>query len=186
MARENQGLQIALILFVMFTLIFGVTTFIFYKQYDEANTKAAKDALAAATETKAVMEDEDEAEEIRKSAEVDKENRKLVSAAVKTGNVGLLVAAMNVVDDQDERGTGPHMRVKLSATKDMEKAARAAYKQEARLKKEGKLKRERGVYTADSAKEAAGEDEDEEDTAVGSEADSEDTSDEDDGEAICV
>ena len=41
MARENQGLQIALILFVMFTLIFGVTTFIFYKQYDEANTKAA-------------------------------------------------------------------------------------------------------------------------------------------------
>ncbi len=41
MARENQGLQIALILFVMFTLVFGVTTFIFYKNYDEANTKAA-------------------------------------------------------------------------------------------------------------------------------------------------
>jgi hypothetical protein len=53
MARENQGLQIALILFVMFTLIFGVTTFIFYKQYDEANTKAA----AAAQETAKVSKD---------------------------------------------------------------------------------------------------------------------------------
>ena len=53
MARENQGLQIALILFVMFTLIFGVTTFIFYKQYDEANTKAA----TAAQETAKAKQD---------------------------------------------------------------------------------------------------------------------------------
>lgn len=35
MARENQGLQIALIVFVMLTLILGVTTFVFYRQYDE-------------------------------------------------------------------------------------------------------------------------------------------------------
>jgi len=40
MARENQGLQIALIVFVMLTLILGVTTFVFYRQYDDANTKA--------------------------------------------------------------------------------------------------------------------------------------------------
>lgn len=41
MARENQGLQIALIVFVMLTLILGVTTFVFYRQYDEANKQAA-------------------------------------------------------------------------------------------------------------------------------------------------
>lgn len=40
MARENQGLQIALIVTVMLTIILGVTTFIFYRQYDDANTKA--------------------------------------------------------------------------------------------------------------------------------------------------
>ncbi|OHB73804.1 MAG: hypothetical protein A2V70_10200, partial [Planctomycetes bacterium RBG_13_63_9] len=40
MARENQGLQIALIIFVMLTIILGVTTFIFFRQYEEANQKA--------------------------------------------------------------------------------------------------------------------------------------------------
>jgi hypothetical protein len=32
-ARENQGLQIALIVFVMLTIILSVTTFIFYNNY---------------------------------------------------------------------------------------------------------------------------------------------------------
>ncbi len=40
MARENQGLQIALITFVMLTLVLSVTTFIFFKQSEEADTKA--------------------------------------------------------------------------------------------------------------------------------------------------
>lgn len=40
MARENQGLQIALIVFVMLTIILGVTTFIFFRQYEEADAKA--------------------------------------------------------------------------------------------------------------------------------------------------
>jgi len=40
MARENQGLQIALIIFVMLTIILGVTTFIFFRQYEEADLKA--------------------------------------------------------------------------------------------------------------------------------------------------
>lgn len=42
MARENQGLQIALIIFVMLTIILGVTTFLFFRQYDEATIEAAK------------------------------------------------------------------------------------------------------------------------------------------------
>lgn len=40
MARENQGLQIALIVFVMLTIVLGVTTFLFFRQYEEATTRA--------------------------------------------------------------------------------------------------------------------------------------------------
>ncbi len=40
MARENQGLQIALIVFVMLTIILGVTTYLFFRQWDEADTRA--------------------------------------------------------------------------------------------------------------------------------------------------
>jgi len=39
MARENQGLQIALIIFVMLTILLGVMTFMFFRQYQEATTK---------------------------------------------------------------------------------------------------------------------------------------------------
>jgi hypothetical protein len=44
MARENQGLQIALIIFVMLTIILGVTTYLFYRQYDETALKAKANA----------------------------------------------------------------------------------------------------------------------------------------------
>ena len=40
MAKENQGLQIALIIFVMLTIILGVTTFLFFRQYEDALLKA--------------------------------------------------------------------------------------------------------------------------------------------------
>ncbi|HEY2839381.1 MAG TPA: hypothetical protein VGJ26_09540, partial [Pirellulales bacterium] len=40
MARaENQGLQIALILFVMLTIVLGVMTFLYFRSYDEERTK---------------------------------------------------------------------------------------------------------------------------------------------------
>jgi hypothetical protein len=42
MARaENQGLQIALILFVMLTIVLGVMTFLYFRSYDEERTKNA-------------------------------------------------------------------------------------------------------------------------------------------------
>jgi len=58
MARENQGLQIGLIIFVMLAVVLGATTFWMYKQYDEANLKlkaaneqvATKDASLRAAE----------------------------------------------------------------------------------------------------------------------------------------
>lgn len=42
MRSESQGLQIALIMFVILTLILGVTTFVFFKQYDEQREKTKK------------------------------------------------------------------------------------------------------------------------------------------------
>jgi len=49
MARENQGLQIALIIFVMLTLILGVTSFLFFKQAEDAEARAKRN-LRQATE----------------------------------------------------------------------------------------------------------------------------------------
>jgi hypothetical protein len=43
MARESQGLQIALIIFVMLTVVLAVTTFLYHSRYTEA-LKAAKDS----------------------------------------------------------------------------------------------------------------------------------------------
>ncbi len=40
MARENQGLHIALIIFVALTLVLGVTTFMFFRKFEEATLKA--------------------------------------------------------------------------------------------------------------------------------------------------
>jgi len=54
MARENQGLQIALIVFVMLTLILGVTTFMFYRQSDEAKQKEAA-AIKAESDAKQAL-----------------------------------------------------------------------------------------------------------------------------------
>jgi hypothetical protein len=45
MARENQGLQIALIIFVMLTIILGVTTYLCFRKWDDADK--AKEVAAA-------------------------------------------------------------------------------------------------------------------------------------------
>ncbi len=60
MARENQGLQIALIIFFMLTIVLSVTTFMFFNEYDQANKKAAKaldDAAQANTKATVTLKD---------------------------------------------------------------------------------------------------------------------------------
>lgn len=52
MARENQGLQIALIVFVMLTIIFGVVAFISYRNYSEALANVQDQTRKAADEKK--------------------------------------------------------------------------------------------------------------------------------------
>ena len=52
--RESQGLQIALILFVMVTVVLAVTTFVFYRKTEEAvqKKKAAEDAKTVAEQSR--------------------------------------------------------------------------------------------------------------------------------------
>jgi len=47
MAREHQGLQIALIIFVVLTLILGVTTFIFFRRYEETEAQRLAESQKA-------------------------------------------------------------------------------------------------------------------------------------------
>jgi hypothetical protein len=59
-ARENQGLQIALIVFVMLTIILSVTTFIFYNNYKDQSTAAAaakKEASDAQNRERTIQEE---------------------------------------------------------------------------------------------------------------------------------
>ena len=50
MARENQGLQISLIIFVMLTVVMSVMTFVFFRKYDEADRKRQAAEVTANTE----------------------------------------------------------------------------------------------------------------------------------------
>ncbi|GAB6165201.1 hypothetical protein JCM19992_12010 [Thermostilla marina] len=54
MARENQGLHIALIIFVILTVLLGVTTYLFYRQWDEA-ARQAQQAVEREQQTSAML-----------------------------------------------------------------------------------------------------------------------------------
>lgn len=60
MARENQGLQIGLIVFVMFTIILGVTTFMFSKEYGKQKAAAADSEKKASEANSALSQSESE------------------------------------------------------------------------------------------------------------------------------
>ncbi|MBI3836300.1 MAG: hypothetical protein HY288_00005, partial [Planctomycetia bacterium] len=66
-ARENQGLQIALIVFVMLTIVLIVTTFLFFQNYREEQTKnktLTAEAAKAATERDAAKKESGDYKEI--------------------------------------------------------------------------------------------------------------------------
>lgn len=65
-ARENQGLQIALIMFVILTITVSVTTFYFFRKFEEAELKekAAKDKASEALKNQTVAQEE--AQELKK------------------------------------------------------------------------------------------------------------------------
>ncbi|HET6882264.1 MAG TPA: hypothetical protein VFI31_19015 [Pirellulales bacterium] len=55
-SSENQGLQIALIIFVMLTILLSVTTFMFFREYQEADERSRVDK-GAATDAQKQMRD---------------------------------------------------------------------------------------------------------------------------------
>jgi len=66
MARaENQGLQIALILFVMLTIVLGVMTFLYFRSYDEERTKNAGLVTEAQNKTKLANDTQTELNELK-------------------------------------------------------------------------------------------------------------------------
>jgi len=66
MARENQGLQIALIVFVMLTIILGVTTYLFFRQYEEADIRAKSNAAEATKKAQLAEKSETDANELKR------------------------------------------------------------------------------------------------------------------------
>ena len=66
MARENQGLQIALIVFVMLTIILGVTTYLFFRSYEEADIKAKSNLAERDKATKLAAKNDDDVKELKR------------------------------------------------------------------------------------------------------------------------
>jgi len=64
-ARENRGLQIALMIFVSLTVLLGVTTFVFFRQYDEAARREVALAEKSQTSTAALRAKQDELNELK-------------------------------------------------------------------------------------------------------------------------
>ncbi len=66
MARENQGLQIALIIFVMLTIILGVTTYLCFRQYEEADGRAKAAGVDRDKKAQLAIKNEDDANELKR------------------------------------------------------------------------------------------------------------------------
>src|SRR3569623_189264 len=65
-SSENQGLQIALIIFVMLTIILSVTTFVFFRSYEDADLRARADSDKATKADTAARAIQDEANTLKK------------------------------------------------------------------------------------------------------------------------
>jgi len=66
MARENQWLQIFLIIFVILTILLAVTTFLFYRQYQQEAIKAKENLEKATTEETAARNVQTENNELKR------------------------------------------------------------------------------------------------------------------------
>jgi len=66
MARENQGLQIALIIFVVITIALGVGTYVLYRSYDEANTKAKTSQAAESKNLTLANKNQDDLDKLKR------------------------------------------------------------------------------------------------------------------------
>ncbi len=84
MARENQGLQITLIVFVMLTIILGVMTYLFYRRYEEAAIKAKTNASEASRQG-----------QLASSSKTDTDDLKELIGVAKTEDVDSITTLFN-------------------------------------------------------------------------------------------
>ena len=66
MARDNQGLQIALIIFVMLTVVLGVTSFVFIHKCDDESRKAKEMEQTATKDQAELGQKEEECKELKR------------------------------------------------------------------------------------------------------------------------
>jgi len=66
MSRENQGLQIALIIFVTLTVVLGVTTFVATRHYQDASARAATMLAESLRNQRAAQERQDEVNHLKR------------------------------------------------------------------------------------------------------------------------
>jgi hypothetical protein len=125
MARENQGLQIALIIFVMLTIVLGVTTYLFFRQSEEADIKAKKNATDLANANKSIAKNEDDIKELKR----------LILGAANADKVAAITSTTFSDDMKKYGGSYPEevrfyhpLLEKLSKTIDERNAALAAVK----------------------------------------------------------
>ena len=64
-SSENQGLQFALIVLFILTVVLSLTTFIFFKDYQEADGKSKKDAQKAAEAEKHLVDAQTELNKLK-------------------------------------------------------------------------------------------------------------------------
>ena len=65
-AHDNQGLQIALIVFVMLTVVLGVTAFVFIHKCDEQDRKVKDMETTASKATADLAQKDDECKELKR------------------------------------------------------------------------------------------------------------------------
>ena len=66
MARENQGLQIALIVFFMLAILLGVSTYWCYRLYEESSVKASDNLAKLEKATKLAAKNEEDVNELKR------------------------------------------------------------------------------------------------------------------------
>ena len=147
-ARENQGLQIALIIFVILTILLIVTTFLFFRNFQEAqerikgltaenNTKdqAARTALEESAAIRSLMDpSQDKVESVQQAAAADFEAHGNGLAEADQNYLGLVDHMAKQVADANTRITEitaheTELADKLAAEEEATKKAIAEYTQ---------------------------------------------------------
>jgi hypothetical protein len=101
-ARENQGLQIALIVFVMLTIMLSVSTFLFFRNYqsEQQKAKSAQDTAAAETQKATAAQAERDAFLLHIGFPANEKKETVDEAIKKDFNDAVALGLPNLPEDQ--------------------------------------------------------------------------------------